>query len=274
MSSDFLEDVSIEVLDDDNNNMDDDDGIDEEINDIALDIEIDDVDVQTSSHSCCFGIFAPLYYRVYHPIPKKIRTLIYTTASCLIPIVVFAVLIAFVLIPVLTNEYLDDGDENIEKGNKLLGNNGAVSSHVSECSELGTKILTLGGNAVDAAVGTCICVGIFSPCSSGIGGGGVSIIKLVKEDEIIVLDFRERAPEFSTQTMFQDDPRLSTFGGLSIGIPGEIRGLFEMKEKYGDSDITWKEIIEMNIPYAEKTLVSKEMELAIKDAEDNIMPGM
>lgn len=43
----------------------------------------------------------------------------------------------------------------------------------------GVDILKLGGNAVDAAVTVCLCLGVASPVSSGIGGGAGILYLLV-----------------------------------------------------------------------------------------------
>uniref|UniRef100_A0A7S4RHQ9 Gamma-glutamyltransferase n=1 Tax=Ditylum brightwellii TaxID=49249 RepID=A0A7S4RHQ9_9STRA len=54
---------------------------------------------------------------------------------------------------------------------------GAVASDNAICSNLGLSILRdHGGNAVDAAVATTLCLGVVNPASSGIGGGGFILI--------------------------------------------------------------------------------------------------
>lgn len=40
-----------------------------------------------------------------------------------------------------------------------------------------------------------------------------------------VIDFREEAPLAATRDMFVKDPLLAQKGGLSVGVPGELRGL-------------------------------------------------
>jgi gamma-glutamyltranspeptidase len=50
--------------------------------------------------------------------------------------------------------------------------NGVVASDHSVCSTVGKNIMMKnGGNAVDAAVATALCLGVANPASSGIGGG-------------------------------------------------------------------------------------------------------
>ena len=45
-----------------------------------------------------------------------------------------------------------------------------MASDCTDCSNVGLAILEQGGNSVDAAVTTMLCVGIVNPDASGIGG--------------------------------------------------------------------------------------------------------
>ena len=54
---------------------------------------------------------------------------------------------------------------------------------------------------------------------------------------------RERAPLAATQNMFQGMPkRASRTGGLSVAVPGEVAGLWELHQKYGSLD--WASLLE------------------------------
>ncbi|KAJ9077220.1 hypothetical protein DSO57_1018762 [Entomophthora muscae] len=119
------------------------------------------------------------------------------------------------------------------------GRNGAVAAEATACSQIGLELLKANGSAVDAAIGAALCQGIVYPFSSGIGGGGVMLIKHVDRDEAVFIDFRETAPSKSTQLMFLNAS--SVLGGMSVAVPGELRGLEEAHKRYGN--LPWKDVV-------------------------------
>lgn len=50
--------------------------------------------------------------------------------------------------------------------------------------------------------------------------------------EVFTIDFRETAPEKSNTTMYPPHSNSSQYGGLSVGVPGEIRGLEEAHRRF------------------------------------------
>ncbi|KZV95135.1 gamma-glutamyltranspeptidase [Exidia glandulosa HHB12029] len=74
----------------------------------------------------------------------------------------------------------------------------------------------------------------------GIGGGGFMTVR-IPGDGVYSIDFRETAPDAANKTMFGKDPLSSLFGGLSVGVPGELRGLQEMHNRWGK--LPWKTVV-------------------------------
>ena len=123
----------------------------------------------------------------------------------------------------------------------VLANNGMVVSARQEASKIGVEVLKKGGNAFDAMVATELALAVSYPSAGNIGGGGFMVFR--KSDGTTgALDYRERAPINSTSDMYLDENNniikgLSMIGGLAVGVPGTIAGVFEAHEKYGSLNI-------------------------------------
>lgn len=91
---------------------------------------------------------------------------------------------------------------------------GAVASQNTQCTDIGTMMLERGGNAVDAAVATQICIGTVAFSHSGIGGGGFLVLR-TSDGEYESVDYQVQAPAAATQNMFAQDPLASLVGGLA-----------------------------------------------------------
>ncbi|KAK5661002.1 hypothetical protein OQA88_12380 [Cercophora sp. LCS_1] len=118
------------------------------------------------------------------------------------------------------------------------GTRGAAASESSICSRIGGDIIQIGGNAADAMVATTLCVGVVGMYHSGIGGGGFLLVRN-SSGEYEVIDYRETAPRYADQDMYKNKPNASTTGGLAVGIPGELRGLEYLHNRYGKLPWSW-----------------------------------
>jgi gamma-glutamyltranspeptidase / glutathione hydrolase len=130
----------------------------------------------------------------------------------------------------------------------VLARNGMVSSQERRASEIGVEILKRGGNAVDAAVAVGFALAVTLPRAGNLGGGGFMLVHLARTGETIAIDYRETAPAAATRDMFLDadgkpDPKKSRESGLSIGVPGTVRGLALAHQKYGSGKLTLAEVI-------------------------------
>ncbi|KAI0441085.1 gamma-glutamyltranspeptidase [Xylaria telfairii] len=121
------------------------------------------------------------------------------------------------------------------------GRRAAVACESKVCSQIGIDLVALGGNAVDAFIGTQLCVGVIGMYHSGLGGGGFALIR-DKRGEYTVIDYRESAPAAAFEDMYRDNVKGSVFGGLATGVPGELRGLEFAHQKFGA--LPWHTVVE------------------------------
>ncbi|KAL7274071.1 hypothetical protein RUND412_003037 [Rhizina undulata] len=170
------------------------------------------------------------------------------------------------------NEEGDVGDE--DAGLLITAPNGAVSSDIDICSKIGVNLLKKGGNAVDAAIGTGICIGTINMFASGVGGGGFMVVRM-NDSRANSFNFREMAPGNATRDMFNQDPLLAQIGGLAVGIPGEVSGYAAAHRLLGA--LPWKDLwepsIDLNRNGFEVTailelIISKEAKMFMENKEE------
>ncbi|XP_023326865.1 glutathione hydrolase 1 proenzyme [Eurytemora carolleeae] len=131
----------------------------------------------------------------------------------------------------------------------ILGNfsKAAVAVDGEPCAKVGKDVLVEGGSAVDAAIATLFCNGVYNSQSMGLGGGFLMTIFEAKKKEVFALDAREKAPGAATQDMFNGDADASQRGPLSIAVPGEISGYWEAKKRFGCTCMSWARLVEPTI---------------------------
>ena len=110
----------------------------------------------------------------------------------------------------------------------------AVVSARIEASEAGKTVMMQGGNAYDAMVAISFALTVVYPVAGNITGGGFFVYRTA-EGESGTLDYREMAPLEATKDLYLDEdgnviPKLSTVGGLAVGIPGAVAGILEVQK--------------------------------------------
>lgn len=131
---------------------------------------------------------------------------------------------------------------------------GAVSSNSVYATRAGLEILKQGGNAFDAAAAVSLALSVVEPHHSGIGGGCFSLIYSAKDSEFSAVDGRGTAPKNATADLFIKDgvvqDEWKDLGGQSVAIPGLLKTLEILLEKYGTMPLS--KVIQPAIRLAEE----------------------
>lgn len=149
---------------------------------------------------------------------------------------------------------------------------GLVLSSHEFANKIGKEVLDKGGNAIDAAVAVGYALAVVHPAAGNIGGGGFAVIHLAN-GENTTLDFREMAPLKANKNMYLNDKKgevikdASTIGYLAAGVPGTVKGMSTMLDRYGTMKL--KDLMAPAIRLAEKGYIINDRQestmLEVKD---------
>ena len=156
----------------------------------------------------------------------------------------------------------------------LVAENAMVVSAREEASQIGVEIMKQGGNAFDAMVATEMALAVAYPYAGNLGGGGFMVYRLA-DGETGTLDYREKAPGKANRNMYLDEngevvPGKSRFGGMAVGVPGTVAGIFAVHKKFGSLPI--EKILAPVIALAEKGyVVSQNQQNSLEYHHDDIV---
>ncbi|KAL1190312.1 Glutathione hydrolase 1 [Cardamine amara subsp. amara] len=164
--------------------------------------------------------------------------------------------------------FLQNGAAAQKRQQSIIKSRGAVATDDGRCSEIGMRVLRQRGNAIDASVAAALCLGVVSPASSGIGGGAFTVVKIAGGKEI-AYDSRETAPLAATENMYGGNPNLKKKGALSVGVPGEVAGLFAAWKQHGK--LPWKQLVSPAAKLAQGFKISKYLYMQMNATKDDIL---
>ncbi|MBI4539107.1 MAG: gamma-glutamyltransferase [Gemmatimonadetes bacterium] len=152
--------------------------------------------------------------------------------------------------------------------------------------EVGVQILRRGGNAIDAAIATCLAQGIVTPFSAGIGGYGCMLVYSAKDRKATMLDFHARAGSKASSDVYLKHVEgriyghadrwkvkgdVNQTGYLSVCTPGTVAGLHEAWKRWGS--LPWADLIEPAARLAEEGFVLvNNLGSTSTESDDGVVP--
>src|SRR5512140_1703204 len=129
---------------------------------------------------------------------------------------------------------------------------GIVASEHPLASQIGARVLSEGGNAVDAAVAVNASLGVFAPMANGIGGDMFAIVYEAKTGKLYGLNAsgwapRELTPAFLAERGFTNMPQS---GIHAVTVPAVVYAWGKLLRRFGRKHLA--ELLKPAIHYAEE----------------------
>ncbi|CAI8048637.1 Glutathione hydrolase-like YwrD proenzyme [Geodia barretti] len=117
-------------------------------------------------------------------------------------------------------------------------------------SEAGLAILKKGGNALDAAIGTALTLGVVEPMSTGIGGDAFLLYYRAADQRIYGVNGSGRCPKRLTLDALRQRgiEGVPSKGWGSVTVPGAIDAFAEVLERHGR--LSFADVVEPALMYA------------------------
>jgi len=119
-------------------------------------------------------------------------------------------------------------------------------------SSAGLRVLTAGGNAVDAAVAAAGVLGVVQPMMSGLGGDSFILYWDAAGRTLHALNGSGIAPYAATAEWFSDRgySKMPLRGMLSVSVPGAVDAMVTALERWGSGRFSLAGLLEPAIGYA------------------------
>jgi gamma-glutamyltranspeptidase/glutathione hydrolase len=113
-------------------------------------------------------------------------------------------------------------------------------------SQAGLKMLSKGGNAVDAALASAIALTVVEPVNNGIGSDAFTILN--DGDNIVGLNASGKSPAAWTKDYFSQYKRMPILGWDATTVPGAVSAWVALWKRYGN--LEFRELFQPAIKYA------------------------
>lgn len=117
----------------------------------------------------------------------------------------------------------------------VFAENGMAATSHPLASKVAIQLLEAGGNAVDAAIGAAVLLGVCEPQMTGLGGDCFVLLKPAGEDRIVALNGSGRAPAgLSAEAMRAGGHKTVPIGGAeAVTIPGAVDAFCQLSADWG-----------------------------------------
>lgn len=131
----------------------------------------------------------------------------------------------------------------------VYGRRGMVATSQPLAAQAGLDMLKQGGNAIDAAIATAVCLTVLEPCSNGIGSDAFAIIH--SGGQLYGLNASGPAPKSLTVENLKKAgyDKMPQFGIVPVTVPGAPAAWAELSSRFGK--LPFAKLFEPAIYYAE-----------------------
>jgi len=139
----------------------------------------------------------------------------------------------------LSEDSMLNGNEGWERQTMrpvIRGRQAAVSSMKAEATEAARRILQVGGNAFDAAVGGQAALAVTDFAMNGVGGDAMVLVYNPREKQVYSVNAGPRAPRLATIEWYEENNggKLPESDGLLAGgLPGVVDAWYTLLDRWG-----------------------------------------
>ena len=116
---------------------------------------------------------------------------------------------------------------------EVRAEHGVVAAGRTFSAEAGARIISAGGNAIDAGVATILAAAVVEISHFGLGGEAPIIIYSARENRVVVINGQGSAPKAATPAMFAGKAAVPGNGPLGATIPAVVDAAALALERYG-----------------------------------------
>jgi gamma-glutamyltranspeptidase/glutathione hydrolase len=155
----------------------------------------------------------------------------------------------------------------------VIARRGMVASGHPLASSAGLRVLSSGGNAIDAAVAVAGVLGVVQPMMSGLGGETFMLVYRAAERTVYALNGSGVAPYAATVGWFTSHGyrTMPVRGMLSVAVPGAVDAMVTALERWGSGRFTLGQLLEPAIGYADEGVpLAPQVAFWLRQAADEI----